>query len=447
MKIGYVRVSTFEQSETDALEQQTARVKKAGAALIFSDTESGKSDKRSQFNKMLDLCRSGGVTEVIVTRIDRLGRSVTTVHKTLAFFEESGIKLNILDAPIDDVSSPFGWFSASQMAQLAEFESRLLSSRIKHGMAYFREQKKASPRPPYGFIRVDERYAPDPDNWKNAIAIVDFFLTPNATLRSTANYSLSQFNKKWTLPGLRYWFNSPVIRGHTAYNLHGNLSNPEKWEIHRCTHTPLISDQTYTQIVRRLEENRTKYAYGGNKLQKDWLPLQGQIICSCCGYKCYIKAKWSTLRVRCKQHDTQGNNFCSNSVSTYLPDIIRVVDAALMARMEKISQLTATSIPDNGEQPEIIALQQQITLLRSLPKSTIIDNAVTETLLEIERLKHEQVSKNTVDALLVEKLNQAFSDLNYWYSLPDAQKREVYLSLVSSVSVANGSITQIFLLV
>jgi hypothetical protein len=124
-----------------------------------------------------------------------------------------------------------------------------------------------------------------------------------------------------------------------------------------------------------------------------------------------------------------------------------VVDAALMARMEKISQLTATSIPDNGEQPEIIALQQQITLLRSLPKSTIIDNAVTETLLEIERLKHEQVSKNTVDALLVEKLNQAFSDLNYWYSLPDAQKREVYLSLVSSVSVANGSITQIFLLV
>ena len=191
MKAGYVRVSTREQDEGNALEQQTARVEKAGAVMIFSDVESGRSDKRKEFNKMITLCKQGKVTEVICTRIDRLGRSVVGIHKAIAIFEEHQVKLTVLDAPVDS-TSPFGWFSVNQMAGLAEFESRLLANRIKNGMDFFREQKKASPRPPFGYCRVDEKYAPDlseiqgKTKWAIASEIVDFFLSDNATLRSTA---------------------------------------------------------------------------------------------------------------------------------------------------------------------------------------------------------------------------------------------------------------------
>ncbi|MEL6165522.1 MAG: recombinase family protein, partial [Cyanobacteria bacterium J06628_3] len=45
MKIGYARVSTREQTEGNSLEQQIARLEKAGASLIFSDVESGRSNK------------------------------------------------------------------------------------------------------------------------------------------------------------------------------------------------------------------------------------------------------------------------------------------------------------------------------------------------------------------------------------------------------------------
>jgi DNA invertase Pin-like site-specific DNA recombinase len=57
MKAGYVRVSTREQDEGNALEQQTARVERAGAIIIFSDVESGRSDKRKEFNKMVKECK------------------------------------------------------------------------------------------------------------------------------------------------------------------------------------------------------------------------------------------------------------------------------------------------------------------------------------------------------------------------------------------------------
>jgi site-specific DNA recombinase len=78
MRVGYVRVSKFEQE--DALVQQTARIEKAGCTLIFSDIESGKSDQRKNFNKLLAMCRTGQVTEVVITRVDRLARSVVTIH-------------------------------------------------------------------------------------------------------------------------------------------------------------------------------------------------------------------------------------------------------------------------------------------------------------------------------------------------------------------------------
>lgn len=454
MKIGYVRVSTTEQAETDALEQQTARVKRAGAALIFSDVESGKSDKRSQFNKMLDLCKKGGVTEIICTRIDRLGRSIITIHKTLTFFEKQKIKLSILDAPIDDINSPFGWFSVSQMAQLAEFESRLLSSRIKHGLAYFREQKKAAPRPPFGYMRVDEKYAPDTSRhecgltrWDIGLDIIDRFLLPNSTFRSTARYALTQYQINWTMPGLRYWMNSPVLRGHTAYNMRGNLNYPERWEVYENTHQPMITPDTYRLIQERIAENRTRYPYGNNKTRYDKFPLEGQILCGCCGYKLYIKksGKYLTQRVRCKKHDSSGDDFCKNKVSSHLPTIIEAVDLALMGRINEIASYTHSTLPEQKESPEIEAQYQQLRSLKLLPKSPIIKDAINQTIEEIARLKQVSVVSNLVNNDLLELLKTTIGNPKYWKGLPDKDKYLIYKELVDTVTVANGEILDISL--
>lgn len=456
MRAGYVRVSTREQDEGNALEQQTARVEKAGAALIFSDVESGRSDKRKEFNKMLAMCKLGKITEVVITRIDRLARSVITIHRTLVALEEYKVKLIVLDAPVD-TTSPFGWFSVNQMAGLAEFESRLLSERIKHGLNYFREQKKASPRPPFGYRRVDEKYAADmtlhesgKTHWAIASEIIDYFLSGNATLRSTAKYVLDTYGISWTAAGLRYWMTNPVLQGDTVYNMHGNLNNPQAWEIHECTHQALILKAKYKLILKKLEDNKTKYSYGNNKnTNKESLPLVGQIICGDCRYKCFcLNHKWKTYRVRCKKHENLGDSFCKNRVSTYLEDIITAVDSALVERYEDIQKYTLANLSSNREDdPELIARQEQLKSLKLLPQNPIIQNAIEQTLLEIQVLKQREVVAKQVSTELVKVLTTCFDDIEYWNELSWPDKQAIYKELVNYVKVLNGEILEIKLLV
>jgi site-specific DNA recombinase len=455
MRVGYVRVSTREQADTDALEQQTARIEKAGAVLIFADIESGRSDKRTEFNKMLAMCKQGKITEIVITRIDRLARSVITIHRTLVALEEYAVKLVVLDAPVDP-SSAFGWFSVNQMAGLAEFESRLLSDRIRHGLNYFREQKKASPRPPFGYQRVNEKYAPDmrlhesgKSNWAIASDIIDYFLSGNATLRSTAVYILNTYGISWTPAGLRYWLISPVLQGHTAYNMRGNLNKPEKWEVYQDTHEPLLSHDKFKQIQKKLADNRHKYSYGNNKNStQETLPLLGQIICGDCGYQCFCKkTKWSTHRVRCKKHENLGDAFCQNKTSTYLPDIISFVDAALAARYEEIKNYTVESIEVTVDSPELTTRYEQLKMLRQIPHNPIIQSAIDQTLLEIQTIKQREVATIQVNVNLIRTLSTCFGDRKYWQSLTNNDKRAIYQELVENVTVLNGEVLGVKLLV
>ncbi|KAB8333461.1 recombinase family protein [Scytonema tolypothrichoides VB-61278] len=133
MIVGYARVSTNAQADGEALDQQIARLKAAGAEDIFVDVESGRSVKRSsavsgacpqdignrrpQFKKLLALVETGKVKELIIARIDRLGRSVISLHKAIKLIEENGVELRVLDASVDP-NSPFGWFSISKLTYL-----------------------------------------------------------------------------------------------------------------------------------------------------------------------------------------------------------------------------------------------------------------------------------------------------------------------------------------
>lgn len=456
MRIGYVRVSTGEQAETDALEQQTARVEKAGAALIFADVESGRSDKRSQFNKMLAMCKQGKVSELVITRIDRLARSVITIHRTMVTLEEFGVKLIVLDAPVD-TSSPFGWFSVNQMAGLAEFESRLLQNRIKHGMAYFREQKKASPRPPFGYCRVNEKYAPDmslhesgKSKWAIANEIIDYFLLDLSTLRNTARYVLETYNISWTGAGLRYWMTSPVLQGHTAYNMHGNINKPQKWQVHQNTHPALISPGKVKQIYQKLADNKSKFCYGNVKKNDKILPLTGQIICGCCGYKCFFVQRQAThrVRVRCKKRENLGQSFCHNRISSYLDEIMGAIDTALISRYAEIKNYTVNNLVVKEEDdPELIAKLEQLKSLRQMPQNSIIQSAIAQTLLEIKAFEQKEVMTKQVSDELREVFTICFSDNEYWNSLSFPEKRIAYKEFVDYVKVLNGEILEIKLIV
>jgi DNA invertase Pin-like site-specific DNA recombinase len=119
--LGYARVSTTGQD----LEAQLAVLTAAGVDTdrVFTDKLSGSTNTaRPGLAAMLDYARAGDV--VVVTAIDRLGRSVAEVTRTIAELSERRILLRALREGID-TATPTGRAVAAIMATLAELELEL----------------------------------------------------------------------------------------------------------------------------------------------------------------------------------------------------------------------------------------------------------------------------------------------------------------------------------
>ena len=119
--LGYARVSTTGQD----LETQFAALSAAGvgAERVFTDKLSGSArTDRPGLAAMLDYARASDT--VVVTAIDRLGRSVAEVTRTIADLGERRILLRALREGID-TATPTGRAVAAIMATLAELELEL----------------------------------------------------------------------------------------------------------------------------------------------------------------------------------------------------------------------------------------------------------------------------------------------------------------------------------
>lgn len=140
-KIGYARVSTADQH----LEAQTDRLTAAGCERIFPDTASGKLAKRPQLDKALDYLRPGDT--LVITRLDRLGRSLRHLVELIGDLGERGIELQVLEQGID-TSTPTGRLFFHIVASIAEFERALLVERTNEGLAAARARGRKGGRRP-----------------------------------------------------------------------------------------------------------------------------------------------------------------------------------------------------------------------------------------------------------------------------------------------------------
>lgn len=119
--LGYARVSTTGQN----LDAQLAALGTAGVdpRRVFTDTVSGSAKTaRPGLFAMLDYARPGDI--VVVVAIDRLGRSVAEVTRTIADLGERRITLRALREGVD-TGTPTGRAVAAIMATLAELELEL----------------------------------------------------------------------------------------------------------------------------------------------------------------------------------------------------------------------------------------------------------------------------------------------------------------------------------
>lgn len=128
-KIGYARVSTTEQ----ALDVQEAALKAAGCTVIRSEKRSGTSTEgRAELRTVLDFLHQGD--ELVVTRIDRLARSIGDLQDIVRTIRAKGAILKATEQPID-TSTAAGKAFLDMLGVFAEFETNLRRERQLEGIA------------------------------------------------------------------------------------------------------------------------------------------------------------------------------------------------------------------------------------------------------------------------------------------------------------------------
>ncbi len=127
-QVGYARVSTTDQD----LDIQLAALRASGCDVIRAEKRSGTStDGRTELRTILDFVRKGDV--LVVTRIDRLARSIADLAAIVRQLESKGVALKAIDQPVD-TSTAAGRAFLQMLGVFAEFETAIRRERQLEGI-------------------------------------------------------------------------------------------------------------------------------------------------------------------------------------------------------------------------------------------------------------------------------------------------------------------------
>ncbi|MBM6596521.1 recombinase family protein [Microvirga pudoricolor] len=127
-RIGYARVSTTDQD----LDTQLAKLKAEGCEVIRSEKVSGASrDGRTELATILDFLRPGD--ELVVTRLDRLGRDTRDVLNLIHECEQKGAFVTVLD-PHVSTRGEMGHIVLTVLGMVAQMERRFIKERQRDGI-------------------------------------------------------------------------------------------------------------------------------------------------------------------------------------------------------------------------------------------------------------------------------------------------------------------------
>ena len=129
MKVGYARVSTFEQD----LDLQMDALGKEGCDRIFCDKgESGAKSSRPEWDNCLDHLRKGDT--LVIWKLDRASRSTKHLIELAEDLRKRGVELLSLKEKIDTANA-MGKFFFRMTASIAELERDIIKERTLAGLA------------------------------------------------------------------------------------------------------------------------------------------------------------------------------------------------------------------------------------------------------------------------------------------------------------------------
>ena len=501
--VGYARVSSREQAvDSQALEQQIARLKAAGATEIFQDIQSGSNDDRPALKKLMNLVRSRQIDEVVITRIDRKARSLPKLRECIDTYNSNGVNLRILDQQID-LSTSQGKLMVNVLGSLAEWETDLLSERVRHGKQHRRNKLAANESYPWGYQVVNDKYQLDnrpflclissrPRNYLDLYNESDFRKLPGQTISEVAKNCLDIFFKHrgvsralkaifntygiikrsnnrnsrdgifhWTSSGFNRWLINPVLCGHTAYlqritisKRKRKINKPEDWQIIHDTHPEhrLITDAEAVEIQQILLFNSKIGHFSFNQDQnnpvcyREYAYQIGLVFCAECGSKCITKTathKGGKYYYFACRYAGMG---CGNPKSTRKSNIESALIKTLVQRSQTLASCSDKQLASSPSKSE--KLKQLESRLEALEKISGFDP-------DLEKLKDKtrQLIASEINPFLFdstqnkspEEIIRAGNNLAIWHTLSPDDKVKIYHQIVHRITIRNADVEEVIL--
>jgi site-specific DNA recombinase len=425
--IGYARVSKDDQA--DSLPAQVARLEAAGCSRVITDIETGRSTDRDGLLELMAMVRAGQAAELLVTRVDRLGRDAAYTDALLAQCEAHGVTVRALDGGAIETATPQGFLMARLQTGLAEMESRMLSLRLRRQFDVYRaEGRHLRRRKPFGYQGGPEyRLQPHPDHWPQALRVIEE-LRRLRSFAAVANAMPSWCAWTPAATNLQAWFCNPVIRGHIGHKLDPRSGKGwrQRWaEIYYDVHPALISEGDWRELAALLQRPRNRFRPDGSTETRHG--LTGLLRCANCGHLMRRNSSNGVPWWRCR------HRLCQKRGGAREDRILPVVIDACVAEANRLAAiLAAPQSPD----PAIAAMVDELEMMEQLaarnPDNRAMAAAVAEQRQRIEALQRSEAPEIDPGAY------EALRDPWFFNGATPEQQRVLFQAVLRSVLVGAG---------
>ncbi|MDF5722911.1 MAG: fdxN element excision recombinase XisF [Rhizonema sp. PD37] len=494
----YGRVSSLEQQEDrNALKKQLERGKNIGCSCFYWDIQSRTTEVRNGLQQLIDdlkILVKGSVSDLVVTRIDRIGSSSKLFYSLLEVLRSKGIKLVALDQTID-TESLGGELTIDILLAASKFEIKMLSSRVSAERKHRMVQRKSHRFAPFGWKVIDDSYVKDESwcvsllngkrsfrVWELALFIFEVFESCGSA-RKTCNIlnemfgvcgkvekntkskrnhrimsdDIEQFDlfpnhKKtyqrypwtglqWSPAGLKNFLVNPVHAGGTPFNV--TTSSPsgkqikhfDQWDCNWDTHHGIMTREQHEQIKRTIRGNRhNKWV----ARKEDINPFANLLKCGRCG------GALTRMSSRCDRFGAYTAYYQCTYYSLGRCDAkemlnSRSLDAQiadlLVSEASKLASKVDFAEDKYLEPTEVRELRESLAGLEKLTTNPFVEKAkdgIRDQIASILSL-HENSTKRSL--LIREELVQMFRDREYWDSRTSDDKKRILNKLVRRIVV------------
>ncbi|MGD1911561.1 MAG: fdxN element excision recombinase XisF [Rivularia sp. (in: cyanobacteria)] len=456
--LGYCRVSTQRQhSEGHGLERYIEKLKEYGLTdeQIHWDIESGASDKRKGYNRVLELVRSRKVDKIIVPCFDRFTRSALGWEVAREELQKFGVELIFLDGGSLDLETPEGLFTSRILAAMsAQVRDKNRYNAIQ-GHRYFQEKRKIY-QAIFGFIKNGDTVVPNLKQYRNtnktyvevARECIEMFIESgelSKTIRKLVDkYGFKRVGKykhedfPRDVSAFRRWLVNPQLCGMVRYY----PDDLDKQVILQSEHEGIITIEQHQHI------NQILATHPCGRRRSVSNPLVGLCKCAKCGSTMekrsnnYNGKVYEHLKCPGAYPKPRQPKKCDVRKYFRLRDAIATTIQALRDKAVSI----ADNMPvENTEEvpPEILELQQQILKLKQL-NDPDFDSAIKIKEQRLENLVRTSELNLVADESRNRILSAIASNNKFWESATRDELRAIFHELVDEVVCSVDGKTQSF---